>query len=208
MLLGLGCSPTGGGGDAGFELTEWLGSDPHFRAQGHLNGEDLDLSVEGDAATATKVFCEREYEVPQDGSGNPDYANGEMVEVKLHAFVSVAGEEREAEIELKRHDMSADAVGARLNVVPRDDASSPAANELYLEWEWKDSAGEDLFEKAAQTGTVTVEEFTGQVDDTGLLIPDNEGTVGVFVTAEWSQDESMTFSFAGPCGPNTVGIIE
>ena len=51
LALGLGCAPgETGTGDGGTELTEWLGEDAHFRATGTLDGEDLDLSLEGDAA--------------------------------------------------------------------------------------------------------------------------------------------------------------
>lgn len=209
LVLSIGCAPDGDPDGDDDTPTEWLGTDPHFRAVGTLNGEELDLNVEGDAAAdASSLFCEREYIVPQNAAGEFDYANGELVEVKLHAFVTVGGEERKAEIEFKRHDMSADSAGTKLTVVPRNDASEPASGELYLEWEWKSAAGEDIYEQSAQTGSVTVGEFTGTPDETGLLIPDNEGTVGVFATGQWSETESVALSFTAPCGPNAVESVQ
>lgn len=208
LASNIACVPGEGGDGDGGTVTEWLGATPHFRAIGHLNGQDLDLALEGDAATDTALFCERAYVVPQDGAGQPDYANGELVEVKLHVFLNVGEEEREAEIEFLQHDMSADSAGAKLTVVPRNDASEPASNELYLEWGWKSADGEDIYEQAAQTGAVTVGEFTGTPDDTGLLIPDNEGTVGLFATGRWSEDESVALSFTAPCGANIVETVQ
>lgn len=210
LVLGLGCAPTEtGSGDAGTALTEWIGEEPHFRATGTLDGEDLDLALEGDAgADGTKLYCEREYVVPLNGTER-DYANGALVEVKLHAFVSVGGEEREAVIEFKKHDMSADAAGTKITVAPRNDAEDPAAGSMYLEWEWVSADGADLYEESAQTGSVTVEQFSGEPDaETGLLIPEGEGQVGVFFTADWSETETVTVSATAPCTTNIVEEVQ
>lgn len=207
LALGTACSPGDGDSDAGPELTEWLGADPHFAASGRLNGEDVEIWVDGDAADdAAKLFCEREYEVSLAG-GDRDWSTGRVVEVKIIANVSVGGEEREATIELKRHDMSKNSPGTKVTVVPRDDANEPLSNQMWLEWEWVVD-GNETYEQAAQSGTVTVHEFSGTPDeDTGVVVPEGEGRLGVYIEAEWSETERMKVSATVPCTTNAIEEI-
>lgn len=184
------------------EIPEWLGEENHFELVGTLDGEELDISLDGDS---TQVFCTREYTVPADAAGEPQYAMGALSEVKINAFVTIDGEERLIELELKRHDLQSDAIGTVVTIVPRSDTMDPAPSEMWLEWEWHDAADETTFEGAAQTGTFTLEHYSGTPDDTGLVIPD--GAVGGHWTARWSETEELTGSFTVPCTMTDVEIV-
>lgn len=189
------------------KLTEWAGATPHFKAVGKLNGETIDIALsESDAADAAKFYCEREYEVPMVNMER-DYANGKLGEVKLVGPAIIDGQERYMEIELKKHHTQGDAVGASVTVVPRVDGEVPAANQMWFEWEWHLASDEStLFEAAAQSGTFKLGEFTGTPDSSGLVIPENTGTVGGFINARWSETDEVSISFTAKC--TTSDVVE
>lgn len=203
VAVAVACSPGDGDGDAGPELSEWLGEDEHFAISGRLNGEDLDVRLEGEAASdSVKLYCEREYAVNVVG-GERDWSTGRVMEVKIIAHMNVGGEEREATIELKRNDLSQHEPGTKLSVIPRDDANDPGPKQLWIEWEWAVD-GTETYEQAAQSGTLTVEEFSGTPDDTGVIVPEGEGRLGVYLEAEWSETERLKLSATVPCTKNAI----
>ncbi len=187
---------------------KWEGATPHFRAVGTLNGEEVDVRIEGDAAADTaRLFCQREY-VVQRVNGDPDWSTGKVEEVKLNAPLSVGGEERYFELELKKHDLQRRAPGDEVSIVARVDDVRPSATEMWFEWEWHRPDGSTLFEAAAQSGTFTLGEFTGTPDSTGLQIPENTGTVGGFITARWSETDQLAITFTARCTRNSTVIKE
>ncbi|AKF03900.1 hypothetical protein [Sandaracinus amylolyticus] len=190
--------------EGGRDITEWMGDDYHFEAVGFLHGEELDISLGASAADSTLLFCTREYTVPQAADGTPRYDQGQLTELKINAFVEVEGERRQIELELKRHDFQADAVGTETAIVPRTATGEPGASEAWLEWEWHDESDATTFEAAGQTGTVVLELYDGQPDETGLVIPDGMGAVGVHWTARWSETEEIRGSFTVPCTTSVV----
>lgn len=184
-------------------LTEWQGSEPHFEVRGTLDGEELNLSMGEDASDDALLFCTREYTVPLMGT-EPDYSAGSLTEVKITAFVEGQGG-RFVELELKQHDYQSDKIGADVVVVQRSETENPRADEMWLEWEWHGADEETLFEGAANSGTFTLERFTGSPDDaTGLVIPSGEGSVGGFARGEWKNGEALDISFSAPCTTSDV----
>ena len=147
----------------------------------------------------------REFEIPLDADGNPDYAAGKFVEIKVSA-IPVEGGDR-IELELKQHDFSADAAGATVAIVPRDDTVAPASNEMWAEWEWHSASDDETtFESAAQTGSLVLGVHEGEVDSTGLVL--TGGSVGGFLRARWSQSEEVTISFTVPCTEEKLSFIQ
>jgi hypothetical protein len=185
----------------------WLGETPHFSASGFLNGERIELSIEGDGvADGSHVWCEREYQAPTMG-GVLDVSRARHVETTVTAQVTVAGEERVFELELMSHELQSDAPGTSVKIVPRVDDQKPAADEMWLEWEWSTLDGRDLLESAAQEGTFMLEQFTGTPGADGI-IPSNEGFVGGYADARWSVDERLSISFTVRCTENDIEEIE
>jgi hypothetical protein len=191
-------------------LEQWLGAEPHFAVQGRINGEDLDLRLPDDiAADATSLSCRLEYDVPVDLAGEPDFANGRLKEIKLRAPFQFGSELRVAELELKHHDFQRDPTDV-VNVVPRpEDNTLPAANEMWLEWEWHLAVdGEEMFEAAAESGTFALGQLTGTPGPDGLVIPEGEGSVGGFARATWVGGEELLISVTAPCTESDVDTDE
>lgn len=178
----------------------WAGEEPHVVVSGFIDGESIDLDLRGASAELAGLECTREYEVPVVG-GNPDFTMARNVEIELEGRVEVNGEMRQFQIELKRHNTQDDPVGTEIRVIPRDELNPPDVNgdTLWLEWEWKDADGNDLYEQAAQSGTVTVQLQSGTPDDSGVIIPEGEGAIGFTIDAYWSPSERMRISISAPC---------
>ena len=193
--------------------TKWLGPTPHLRIVGTINGEKLDINITGaQAANTTALWCEREYQVPTATNGQPDYSMGHNSEVRFKAPVTINGQARILDLEIKMHNFQADASGTVVTVVPRDDNNPPCAatgctqpTHMWLQWVWiNPTDGTNLYKMAAQTGQLTTGEFTGSPDATGLLITENTGSVGGFATGQWSATESLTVSFDVKCTTDDI----
>ncbi len=205
-FLGVACAEE----DEDTAINSWQGTEPHLIIKGTLNGEDLDINITGaEAADLANFHCERNYHVPVDeDTGEEIWDQGTFDELKLRvAGADVNGELRDIEIEFKEYDFfSGASAGTAVTIVPRDDSVVPAANEMWLEWEWYAAGdlddGEQYYEEAAQSGSVTIEELTGELADNGLVIPDNTGTFGLYAEATWSPTESLVISATANCGVN------
>ena len=176
------------------EFDGWLGHEPHFRAEGTLDGETVEVR-------ADEVSCTLEWEAPV-GQPDPDYAAGRMTEIRL----SGVADDRMFELELKRHDFQRDVLPVDVPVVPRDEIRPPEPGEAWVEWEWKTPDGQDLYEQSAVGGLVTLALLTGETDHTGLILMD--GDVGGFVSARWSPTEALSVSFAAPCSEPLLELVE
>lgn len=202
-VLALGCGDDASKDDA----KGWAGESLHLRAEGSVNGEKVSLDLDADAVAAGELHCKLEYTAPALPDGMPDYAKGKLNEIKIEGVVTVGEEQRGLEIELKMHDFQSDEPGTRVTVVPRDDTAAPAASEAWLEWEWHDAVSdEELYQAAASDGSITVELFEGEVDATGLVIP--QGKVGITFTGRWSETEELTASFTLDCTEAEVVVEE
>jgi hypothetical protein len=201
--VAFGCGDDAGKDDDG----GWGGEVTHLRAEGSVDGEKVSLDLDAAAVAENELHCELEYTAPALEGGMPDYANGRLNEIKIEGFVTVDDEKRGLEIELKMHDFQGDEPGTKVKVVPRSDTKPPAATEAWLEWEWHDAVSdEELYQAAASAGTITVELFDGEVDDTGLVIP--TGRIGISFSGRWSETEEMTVSFTLPCTEAEVVVEE
>jgi hypothetical protein len=196
-----------GGSNASSAPTKWMGSARHLRIVGTLQGESIDIDINGAAATdTTNLWCEREYQIPTDSTGQPDYAHGHNAEIRIRAPVTINGQMRLADLGLKRHNYQADAPGTDVPVIPRDDANSPCTlasctnTNMWLSWTWRNPTDQSVtYKSAAQSGDFVLGEYVGTPDATGLLIPDNTGDIGGFASGQWSATESLAVSFDANC---------
>jgi len=200
-----------GGSDAG-TVDKWMGSVRHLRIVGTIMGEKIDINVTSpDANDTTKLWCEREYQVPNDASGNPEYSLGHNAEIRIKGPITINGQMRLLDFGLKRHNYQADAPGTIVPVIPRDDANSPCGlnsctnDNMWLSWTWRNPADNSVtYKSAAQSGSFTLGEYVGTPDANGLLIPPNTGNVGGFATGQWSATESISASFDANCTVNQI----
>lgn len=202
--LGTGCS----GEDDDSTSLSWQGAEPHLIVKGHLNGEDLDLSITGqDAADPSKVWCAREYAGPPDDNGEPDVSRAKLYKLNIFALVTVDGEERRLELEFKPHDFQADAVPSTARVIPRVDDEAIDADATWLDFEWHTPDGEgDLLETSAQTGHFELELYSGEPGEDGLMIPAGEGSFGGTLDASWSEQERLQASVTAVCTENELDL--
>lgn len=188
-----------GDGDEGLA---WYGPEPHLVVDGFLFEEPVVVDVVDPVAVEAAGFeCRREYRVPVI-DGEPDLTRAQNVEVRIRGVVSVNGEDRRFELELKQHDLQGTPLGTVLDVVPRDDLRppDPSGRTLWVEWEWHEAETNiTTFEGAAQAGTVRLEAFTGTPGPEGVIIPDGDGYVGATVDAYWSPTERLRISVTAPC---------
>jgi hypothetical protein len=207
------CSSSSGGGPSTPAPTAWLGAKQHFVAVGTINGEQIDINLTGDAAKdVMNLWCEREYQVPSDASGNPIYSMGHNSEVRIEVPLTFNGQARKLELALKMHQFQADKPGTVVPVVPRDDNNPPCAatgctkpGVMWLGWSWiNPTDGSLIYKEAAISGSFKLGEFTGSVDSTGLEIMQNTGTVGGFAMGTWSATEKLSVSFDANCTVNDI----
>lgn len=186
------------------EPLTWQGEEPHFVARGLLNGEQIDIRIDGDdAEDGASVWCEREYEVPL-VDGVADLTQARQIETSITGYATVDGEERIFQLEIKQHGLQDDRSGDHVAIIPRVDEEAPGADEAWLDWEWQTIDEEDLFESSAQEGEIVLEAFTGEPGEGGVIIPEGEGIVGATLRARWSVDESLSLSFSVPCTANDI----
>jgi hypothetical protein len=204
-FFALGVVAAGCGDDEGPRLEPWT-SETHFQAIGSLDGEDLDILLD-EPAELVGAVCERKYEVPRVDSV-AQYDQGWLVEIQVNLTVTLGDETRLVQVELKRHDFQSDAIGAEIGIVPRIEGTDPGQDAMWLEWEWHALDDTTLFESAAQTGTATLELYTGTPDATGLVISEDHGAVGVVISARWSASEYLDLSFAVPCVESKVEFVD
>jgi hypothetical protein len=201
-----------GGTDAN-TVDKWMGTMRHFRVVGTIMGEKIDINIASPASNdTTQLWCEREYQFPNDANGMPDYANGHNSEIRVKGLVTINGQQRLLDFGWKRHDWQTQAVNTAVPVIPRDDANSPCGlsigctnDNMWLSWTWRNPADNSvMYKSAAQSGSGTLGEYVGTPDTTGLEIPANTGNVGGYATGQWSATESIQASFDANCTKNTV----
>ena len=194
----------GGSTDDDGATGSWNGEKAHLSVHGLLNGEKIDVSIDGDdAEDGTTIWCERAYLVPS-VDGAVDLTQAVQAETTIAGYAKVGNEERFFELELMGHGLQADEPGTERTIVPRVDDIEPKAGEMWLEWEWTTLDGEDLLEAAAEKGTFVLGEFTGTPGAGGVVIPEGDGYIGGYAEARWSVDEHLSISFTVPCTVNDV----
>ncbi len=209
-FLHAGCDGNGDTDPGIDEDVVWLGSSAHLSLSGVFNGEELDFTIDDSSIIddALAFYCEREWEVPNDSSGTPDYENGKLVEFKIRAPVTIGSENRIVELEFKQHDFQSQGIGTSTTVIPRDDLVTAAPGEMWFEFEWHDELDATTYEAAATEGVFRLEAFSGETDGSGLIIPEGEGHVGGTLHARWSVEEAIDVSFYFPCTSNQIAILE
>lgn len=209
MLLGANC----GHSDDMTGITAWAGSEVHLRVQGTVHGEMIDINIAApDAENTVALWCEREYQVPNDVNGKPIYSMGHNSEVRFKAPVTIAGQARLLDFGIKRHNSQVDAAGTVVNIIPRDDANSPCSlnncpkgGPAWMSLTWRNPADNSvLYKSAAISGTWTLGEFLGTPDQNGLFIPPNTGTVGGYGSGVWTATESLALTVTAHCTVNQV----
>jgi hypothetical protein len=201
-LFTLNACSLGDDDDATSGLPGWMGEEEHLRIVGRVNGEDLDLDF---GPGEIEMVCIREYAAPLvEGTVDEfDLSQGFLGEVEVEAVFTIGGEEREFELEFKRHNFSTDSPPTVITIIPRSEVVDPGPDELWLELEWKLPEEEDAyFEESAQEGAVTLELLTGEIGEDGLQIPNNVGDFAVYIEAIFSETESLSVSLTAHCGEN------
>lgn len=190
--------------DGSEETTSWEGDEPHFTARGFLNGEEIDIRIDGaDAEDGSSVWCEREYEVPL-VDGAADVSMARHIETVVTGFATIGGQDRIFQLEIKQHALQDDQPGDSIAIVPRVDEVPPEEGEAWFDWEWQTADEEDLFEASAQEGEIVVGAFSGEPGEGGVIIPEGEGFVGASADARWSVDERLSISFTVLCTANDI----
>ncbi|HYO96884.1 MAG TPA: hypothetical protein VER33_20375 [Polyangiaceae bacterium] len=185
----------------------WQGSEPHLSVRGYLNGEDLDIQLSGDAATASNLWCGRKYVGPPDANGEPDVTTARLYKTNVYAQVKVGVEARRFELEFKPHDFQTNNAPRVVKVVPRVDDESVASDSMWVDMEWHTPDGEtDLLETSAQTGAFELKMYSGQPGEDGLMIPEGDGSFGGYLSAKWSEQEYLEVSMTAPCTENELDV--
>jgi hypothetical protein len=205
-------SSVGCGGSNANTVEKWAGPTRHFRVVGTMMGEAIDIDITAPSANdMTQLWCEREYQVPNNAAGMPDYAAGHNSEVRIKGLTTINGQMRLLDLGLKRHNWQAEAAGAVVPVIPRDDANSPCTlnscvnDNMWLSWTWRNPADNSvIYKSAAQSGSTTLGEFVGTPDANGLMIPPNTGNVGGFAKGQWSATDSISASFDANCTKSSI----
>ena len=198
-LVVVGC----GGGDGGTAL-EWAGAEPHFVVQGFIGGREIDIDVDD---TTAEIGCVREYVVPV-VDGVPDESMAQYVETEVDVTFEYMGQPYNFQFEFKEHDLQNTTVGDVITVVPRVETELPAADEIWLEFEWESEDEVDAFEQSAQQGTVTLQLFAGTPAQGSNIIPETEGSVGLTGSGVWSATEQLDFTLTAVCDTNDIEYLE
>jgi hypothetical protein len=184
----------------------WQGETPHVDISGELDGNDVDLSVDGAAAAdVTRSFCKREYIVP-DAEDMATWSQAVLSELEATVRITDGGVEKEYELSLAGADLSTLAKGTTLTVVPAPDDGAPAAGQVVVEMEWgweEPGTGFVSYEGSAVSGTVKVELFEGTPGADGKIIPDNTGRVGLTLDTTFDGG-TLRGSFTLACAENEI----
>jgi hypothetical protein len=181
-------------------------SEPHVDLQGELDGNQVDLSVDGAAAAdLTRSFCKREYTVPN-AEDMATWNQAVLSELEATVRLTDGGIEKEYEISIAGADLGTLAAGTTLTAVPEPEDGAPAAGQVVveMEWGWEDpTTGFVSYEGSAVSGTVKVELFEGTPGADGKIIPDNTGRVGLSFDVAFEQG-SLKGSLTLACGENEI----
>lgn len=199
--LGLVLASCGGGSENA--PLEWQGDEPHFVVRGNIGGRDIDIDV--DSSTA-EIGCVREYVVPVIDDV-PDESMARYVETEVDVTFDYMGQSYTFQFEFKEHDLQNETVGGEITVIPRVDTEPPAADEIWLEFEWESEDETDTFEQSAQQGTVRLELFSGTPPQGSNIIPENMGSVGLTGSGVWSATEQLEFTLTAVCDTNDIDEV-
>jgi len=190
---------SGGNTSSGGGSGAWQGATPHLELSGTVADHELVLEVSGDAAADLgTVYCERNYIVP-DVDDPSTWSEGylQKVEFKLNFFYENAL--AELQMELENPDLMT-SEGATFAVPDDAEVNVGLATDV-------DGPNEQEFEDVATGGAVTLELFSGEMGDDGV-IPDGEGAFGAYVDVELASGGSIEGSFTVNCGENDLEVPE
>jgi hypothetical protein len=195
---------SGCGDDAGSEQG-WLGQKPHGVIQGSAGDEDLDIEItKASDVKVAEIVCEREYEVPVVDDVE-QLEDAELTGFEIGAIITVDGEERAFELDVEGPSLL-DYVGKALEIVP--DGSDPEPGQAIVEIKWTRLSDEaELLDTDTDTGSLTVEEIIGEPGEGGVIIPDNEGAVGITGKLRFSASQAIDISFTANCGENDISPL-
>lgn len=188
------------------EVTEWLGDQTHFAASGSFDGEPINIRLEGEAAVAAVVSCERSFApLPgnkPDASGKWDTSKVYFAMKELSAIVDFKGQKREMSFGHWRHEPAA---GEMLTVVPRTFGSTIPAGQTWVDIGIVEPGmiATSGIESAAESGTLTMKLNTnmGATEDTFV---EGGGKTGEFLSLSWGPHDKLNVSITAECGQTTM----
>lgn len=213
-LLTIGCGSDDGSAsdETGLSApTEWLGSTPHLLAVGTIQGETVEFELEGeDAENLDRYFCERNYIVP-DIEDESTYSDGYLEKIEVKWLVEVDETEREYQLELLAFDFRAAETGNTFPLVTYDEESAGDLETDSLmatfSWEYEEAGNEVEVDAPGETGSFSFERLDGTpAESNGLVVPDEEGSVGGYIEMSWDNGDEIAISFTTLCGENDLDI--
>lgn len=185
--------------------TSWEGQAPHLVAEGMIDGVPVSFALRGE--DAGDAYCERNYVVPSvaDTSTWPD---GFLEKVELKWDVTVAGTERQYQVELSAHDYAASVDGQTLPVAAYVEDAERAAGTVQaaVEIEWEENGRENEHGDESETGSFTRGVFSGTPGADGVVVPSGSGSFGGYLHLTWASGDYLDVSFTVACGENDLDI--
>ena len=209
-------APDGQGGDDGEtgeggapSSSAWEGTTPHLTSEGSIQGGTVELSVTGDDAADIEIlYCERNYIVPdlEDTSAWAEEGYLEKVELKYN-IPDFDGVPAELEIGFYSFDYSK-APKNPLSVGTADE-EAVGVEDVNVEIQLSlDDGNETEIVDVAKSGKFYLEEYTGEVGEDGLTIPDESGTFGGYLEVTLESGSTLKVSFTANCAENDLEIPE
>lgn len=184
---------------------EWRGSELHFSLDGTVNGRPVAIEISGaPAEDRGQLKCGRRYCVDPEGGKQPELylieinARGALVEQAVPGFDKL-------QLSLVPHDFHGDSPGSVVPIVAVETTGAqPVREDTYLIFTINNKAsGQIFFTNTAQRGTFVFQALSGQRAATGM-IPDEEGTFGGVIQAEFSVADEVFVSFSAKCEENHI----
>ncbi len=175
--------------------------------RGSIQGGAVELSVTGDDAADIEIlYCERNYIVPdlEDTSAWADEGTSRKWSSSTTSPTSTASRPSSKSASsistTRRRPRTRSSVGTA-------DEEAFGVEDVNVEIQLSlDDGNETEIVDAAKSGKFYLEEYTGEVGEDGLTIPDESGTFGGYLEATLESGSTLKISFTANCAENDLEI--
>ena len=205
ILGGCGSSPDVGTGP----VDQWLGDTPHFVISGTFGGRDYSSHLEGDAAIAAQLRCNRAY-APLPGvqpapDGTYDTSQVYFVMKQIGVVIDIDGQPKAITVGYWRHDAEA---GTDLEVIPQVLGGSIPEGKTWVDFKVelpdpKPFNPPSSPVRLAESGTVAIKLNSGTPGPGGVYVASG-GRAGELVSISWGPHESLKISATSDCQDSEV----